>query len=388
MTPKQHAVTLLAALAALGCSDVRDPLVAPLRARADVQAVDSFPYALGVHVAALPGLDNPRLLIRAMNDWGEIVGAFLPDTGPSQAFKWQATRGLTLLILPSGEEAAATGVNDFGQVSLTISPLSFDTTGQRPAIWNWFGDVQELRLLSTFHHPPPSTQPFCTSTGINNNGMVFGDCTVLGQASPLPTIWSRFGNPDALHPGGGTVAVHGQTSAFSESGFIAGVEPDTAVARGGFVFTPFRQLRTLEKLSIGGVPVAATVTDAINDSGQVAGTAFTENLIPGACDQYAVAWLSGDTITDLHVGGELNGITDEGIIIGNLQCHSSDHPVAFVWTAARGIRRLPGLEGGAALAKEQSAAVRINHRHQVLGSITLSTGVTRKVIWTLSAPMW
>jgi hypothetical protein len=209
---------------------------------------------------------------------------------------------------------------------------------------------------------------------------------VLGQAQFLPTVWTRFGNPDALHVGGGTTLVEGQTSSFSESGFIAGVEPDSAVARGGFVFTPAKQVRVLEKLSINGTSVAATFTDAVNDSGQVAGTAFTEGLIPGACAQYAVAWLKGDAITDFHLGGELNGITDDGIIIGNMQCGNSDPPIAFVWTAAHGVQRLPGLEGGAALAKEQSIAVRINHRHQILGLITLSTGVTRKVIWTLPNP--
>lgn len=52
-------------------------------------------------------------------------------------------------------------------------------------------------------------------------------------------------------------------------------------------------------------------------------------------------------------------------------------------TAANGLRRLPGLEHSTLLSKESGAATQINEVHQILGSVTLSTGQTRVVIRTL-----
>jgi len=57
--------------------------------------------------------------------------------------------------------------------------------------------------------------------------------------------------------------------------------------------------------------------------------------------------------------------------------------VPVIWTRANGLQRLPGLEGSALLAKESGTAGAINHVHQILGNIVMSTGQNRVVMWTL-----
>jgi hypothetical protein len=78
---------------------------------------------------------------------------------------------------------------------------------------------------------------------------------------------------------------------------------------------------------------------------------------------------------------------DDLIIVGtaadSTQSLSNVPTYAFIWTSTTGIQRLPGLEGGAALAEETSAVVAINHVHQVLGTIVTAGGLQRTVVWTL-----
>jgi len=57
--------------------------------------------------------------------------------------------------------------------------------------------------------------------------------------------------------------------------------------------------------------------------------------------------------------------------------------VPVIWTQAAGLQRLPGLEGSALLAKESGGVIAINHVHQILGNIVMSTGQNRVVVWTL-----
>jgi hypothetical protein len=126
---------------------------------------------------------------------------------------------------------------------------------------------------------------------------------------------------------------------------------------------------------------------AVNDSGWAAGyqTPFDPTC---SSPRQAVAWLKADTVVSLGGAcGDLGatGITDDGIVVGTGRTPPSTSSVryAFVWTAATGLQRLPGLEGGAALAQEESAALAVNHRHQVLGWVVSANGVHHTVIWTL-----
>lgn len=330
-------------------------------------AADSLPpYAPGVHVAAIPGFANAG--IGDINDFGEVVGT---TTGIA---KWQVQRGTQLLALPNGETGFASGVNDMGQVAITLET----DTSEIAAIWGWFGTVTPLRLLSTYESPNPNFQkPTCIASGITNLGIAYGNCTVEGAAFSFPTRWTKFGTPDGLHPAGGSAVIEGQLTAASDSGYVVGLDEGIQTGqRGGFVFTPGNVERIVP--GYGGQSSFATLAEplAVNDSGYAAGSAQSTAY---QCTR-AVAWLKSDSIQDLGICGQAMAMSDDGIIVGR---GGSGNGFAWVWTAATGIQRLPGLEGGAALAAESSYPVAMNHVHQVLGFVVTSAGVVDVVIWTL-----
>jgi hypothetical protein len=290
---------------------------------ATVAATSSIiPFLPNTRVGVITALDNTIWVPTALNDVGEVVGWGNPDTTSS----------------------IAVGVNNAGQVLL-------QGTSARVAIWDWYGNVRYLRALSSFN-------PNCTPYGITDAGVAMGVC--IAGDNLLATAWTKFGTPDALFIAGGAtpvVTANQLPDVVSDSGYIAGTQVDNS----GFVFTPTKQLQVLPIPSYGPIRVNHVVASSVNNHGQVAGYAA---LASSACFVRPIAWLSPGLVKDT-----ITGIS-----------------TAVVWTAATGLQRLPGLEGGAALNDEQSSVTAINHSRQALGTIITSTGVQHSVIWTLSAP--
>jgi hypothetical protein len=371
-------VGLLAGLS-LACSNATNPLADPVDSKAEravAQAPGSIPYIQGVHAAALPAFDDPALVPRAFNDWGEVVGdSFnLASSTPSTVFKWQATRGFQFLRLnpDSIPFASAVSVNDHGQVAVQLQPA-----GQpiEATIWDWFGHVKVLRPLGRGFS--------CEPKSMNNSGIVLAVCYVPGQsqgANTYPTVWTPFGNPDGLHVGGGGSPILGIAGSISDAGYIAGQTPNST----GFVFTPTKQEILLP-------PARATYPTllgaGVNDSGWVAGMVFdTVHL-----HFEPAIWARNDSLYLPYPAssgeGGMNSISDDGIAVGSVVDSVTGLGVPVIWTRANGLQRLPGLEGGALLAKESGTAGAINHVHQILGNIVMSTGRNRAVVWTLPAVM-
>lgn len=382
------------------CTDSAGPSASRTGTIERTLTIDSIPYLAGVHLAALPGLDFNHQPF-AMNDWGEVVGIFNPGApntiGPVSAYKWQATRGMTILSMP-GFQTRATGVNDSGQVAITLST----DTSSSAAIWGWFGNVKVLRDLSTFR--TPNAHPMCQGGPINNHGIVLGLCTVLGQveqpcAEPqsFPTLWTTFGTPDAFHPGGGPAfgVNGGNAPGWTDAGLAAGTffsDPCFATAHAhAYVYNVATQVeRVLPDLVIGGVALN-TFANAVNDNGYAVGQARTGQ--PG-CSDHAVVWLADGAARDLGICGIATGISDDGIVIGTYQ--NGDSSFAFVWTPTTGVHRLPhiypahGNVSGSPQPNEMSGAIAINRKHQILGSATASAANTSPptstaVMWTLPA---
>jgi hypothetical protein len=323
------------------------------------------PYTAGVHVAALPGLAGSSVFPQALNDFGEVVGYIESGAaGMPTAFKYQTTRGLHMLTLPGGQPTFATSVNDRGQVGITVDVDS----GQQAAIWDWFGNVTMLRLLSTWVAPNPTGFPSCQLAGIRDNGVTVGSCTVGATLTSLATVWTASGTPDALQPSGPTSRITGSAAAIARTGYVVG---NDAIASAGFVFGPGNHEYRLS-------PVGASKAVAVNDSGWVAGAVF----ISAAVGSHAAAWMRGDTLVDLGIVGTASGVSEDAIVVGTSYDPRYPHEFAFVWTAARGLERLPPLEGGSAGANETTMVVAINHQHQILGQIETTTGL-QTVVWTL-----
>jgi hypothetical protein len=382
-------------LVTFGCSETQTPLMASARQSLASAAVTSLAYAPGVHVSAIPALDGANYSANGLNDWGEVVGQYTnpANVAPSSAFKWEGSRGLTLLppdtAYPEYEYGAA-GVNDSGLVALGIDSDS----GGRAGTWGWFGQVKHLRMLSSFTNG--MYIPSCQMAGINDHGVTVGTCNIVGYdgESPggtVPTVWTAYGTPDALFPGGGTNPVQGYAYAISDAGYIAGYQQITNSGKlpVAYVFTPMKQFALLMPLPVDSIE-PATEAFAVNDSGYAAGFSSDNSLTPcGSGFRRAAAWLRGLTPVDLGVCGQAVGLTDDNIVVGNavdstgIGATSTTH--AFIWTAARGVLRLPGLEGGTALSQETSTVVAVNHVHQILGTIITSGGLQRTVVWTVPA---
>ena len=365
----------LVAVFSLACSNTSNP-VADSKIERDVSVPPgAVPYATGIHAAALPAFDDPALFVKAFNDIGEIVGdSNNPVTFGSTVFRWTADRGFTFLHLPvdSFSMASAFSVNDRALVAVQL----MKNTGVQQqvvsaAIWNWQGSVKFLRPLGGGFN--------CFPESINNFNVMVGTCFVPGDGNPqgspsYPTVWSRFGTPDGLMVGGGGQPIQGSATSISDAGYIAG-----QTTNAGYVFTPTMQLVALP-------PANASIPNrnntGVNDSGWVAGSVFDSISL----HEIPAVWVGPkDSLIDVygHGRGGMAAISDDGIAVGTVEDTVAGVPIPVIWTREHGLQRLPGLEHSNLLAKESGGAGAINHVHQILGTIVLSTGQQHVVMWSL-----
>lgn len=350
----------LLAAAIVGCSDQSmAPLASdnPMISKTLTQDLAGIPYVQNVHLAAIPIFDDPHFAPMSFNDFGEVVGSY-----DSTVFKWEGSRGVTFLTLPVDTFANAAGfdVNDKGQVVITVSnpPPSLS---KQAAIWDWYGHVTMLRPLGIGFS--------CAADAINNLGVVVGTCGNVHQ--DLLTVWTAYGNPDALYPStGGPPLSEGLMFSISDAGYITG-----AIEGKPFIFTPSKQVTILTTESR-----FSQVPHDVNDSGWVAGT---NNSPDGSFD--AALWTGGLTLHDIYPQGDggMFGITDDGIAVGSVDELKTNVFVPVIWTSANGLERLPFLEPGYAGQVETGEALYINTHHQILGWVKLASGQQRWVMWTL-----
>jgi hypothetical protein len=324
----------------------------------------ALPFATA-HAAALPALDNVDYAIVALNDWDEIVGTWSEYHSSPYAFKYQTTRGITALFQSdSSAQTDAYGVNNSGQVVVGgVAPWGI-------GVWDWFNELRSLRNLST------AVETSCVPNVITNPGVVAGTCGIYGQPYLLATVWTSFGTPWALRTSGGALIQQAHYGVgMSDSGYVSGEYYDGS----GFVLTPAGELRLLPQLVLNGVAHRVEAL-YVNNVGQAAGYAYIDSAL--ACWRHAIVYLPNGTIVDLGCGAAF-GIDDNGTVAATITDSTGTISEPVLWTQATGLERLPGLEGGAALAQETGSVVAMNHTRQVIGYITMSTGITHKVIWTI-----
>src|SRR5574341_1822419 len=103
--------TSLGKLARLGVSNV---LLAILLVGQPVSAANGIVFT-DIDSTATDSLNNSEA--HAVNNSGQVVGYFSGTSGPSQAFVWTATGGLTKLgTLSPTRGSSATDINNLGQV--------------------------------------------------------------------------------------------------------------------------------------------------------------------------------------------------------------------------------------------------------------------------------
>lgn len=367
----------MVALLSLACSNAVNSITDSRVERDVTVPPGAVPYMTGVHVAAIPAFDNqPNLFVTAFNDLGEIVGDSQNNvTFLSRPFRWKANFGFKFLQLPVDSFAFGNtfSVNDRGQVAIQLTQITNINSPNniQAAIWDWQGNVRVLRPLGTGFN--------CNPESINNLGVLAGTCYVpiQGQTigSPIfPTVWTVFGTPSALFVGGGGQPIQGGATSISDDGYITGQSNNA-----GYVFTPTKQLIPL-------APANASIPNrnntGVNDSGWVAGSLFDDTITIG---NIPALWTRGDSLHLIYGRGigTMTAISDDGIAVGTVNDTVAGVQIPVIWTAASGLRRLPGLERSDLLPRESGSAGAINRVHQILGTIVMSTGQRRLVIWTL-----
>jgi hypothetical protein len=352
----------LVALVSGACSTHSDPVASMDRSQvqvADTLTRDSFPFAPNVHTAALPTLPatlNPS----GFNDFGEVVGA-----SGNQAWHWEGSRGLAFFAKPLEYTVVdVENVNNRGDVAVNVTPDTGTNRSVQAAYFDWFGALHVLRPLSR-------STPSCAIKAINDSREAIGECFSGGLF--LPTIWTPFGTPVPVEPGGGAPLKTGLIVSLANSGYIFGYDTNLV----GFTFSPGRQLQHLR-------PAMQFITGGLNDNGQVTGE-ILDGHIPNRPFEAAAAWLS-DSARELGINGAGWAISDDSIVVG-ISDATYGNAFGFVWTVGTGVQRLPGLEHLAVLDQESVNTFRMfmNKKRQILGRITKSDGTQTYVMWTLPA---
>jgi probable HAF family extracellular repeat protein len=182
----------------------------------------------------------------AINDSGEVGGFAAVRGDTSDAALWTG-KGPTATDLGGGAVGDVHSINDSGQIVAGISGVSAGPPG-----------------ALTFQPIPPGFI-ICAPVGINNNGQVLGNCEASNKVNDWQgTVWTN-GTPTVLPTLGGSLAN-----------------------------------------STTALPLAT----AINDNGEVVGTAVTST---GALDGFS---FSNGTITDLGPTFSPAAINDNGVIVG------------------------------------------------------------------------
>ena len=297
-------------------------------------------------LAPLAGATNATLT--GINDAGQVVGiSNVPGPplqtitlGTGQATIWNGGSPTLLAGLPGSTGATPFGINNAGQVA----GVSWSAGGLaiQPVVWN--GSTPTA--LSS-----PASPGFAGA--INNAGQVVGSVRVNGNDQAA--VWSGTTLALLASPGGGSGAV-----AINNAGQIAG--------NIGGASTLWNAAAPAAAPTALGVPTGATSTTvaAINNAGQVVGTAFSGEI--GEI-RTAVIW-NGTSPTVLgSLGGTSSwalAINDAGLVVGSSSpVDSTSHGAIWDGTTAVDINTLLASDP---LGMIINALTGINSSGQIIGS--------------------
>ncbi len=212
------------------------------------------------------GGDSAKAL--AINNSGQVVGwsEVIPGQGsPQNAFVWSDGEMSALAPLEPGLGANAIGINNLSEivgVALITDPRHPETTLRRAALWA-NGEVNDLGSLD-----PDSA---AVATGINDESSVVGySRTSTGKEHA--TLWYNDRIYDLGTPGTSESAAYDINNAGQIVGF--GYSPN--VFGKAFLWEQSRGMQSLMSLTpprLNGI-AGLTAAWAINDAGQIAGTAY------------------------------------------------------------------------------------------------------------------
>jgi probable HAF family extracellular repeat protein len=342
---RHAAVVALIALGVTACTnDVTSPPPGPrlLSASAAVAA----PTTIGR--IELPGLGGQFTQATGINRLGQVIGVASTPTGEYHAMLWIDGIAHDLGVPSAGSFAAASDINDQGQVTVS--------SGGRGFLWN-AGSYRDLGTLGG---------TLGSLLALNNPGQVAGtSTTAAGETHAF--FWTASGMTD-LGTLGGTFSFAADINDRSQ---VVG----TAATATGSQHVFLWEAGTLTDL---GTPSNSSSdfsqAIAINGAGQVIGLAFN-----AAGQLHSFLWAGGQP-TDLGGGSYAlaQAINDRGQVVGEADVNGAD--VAFLWENGA-MQTLPGLAGGT-----NNSAVAINSQGWAAGWTQLGSGALSAVLWVDGQP--
>lgn len=272
-----------------------------------------------VAIATLRTLGGASSEALALNDNGQVVGKATTADGKSVAFIWQ-DYVMRRLALPDSGDSAATGINARGQIVGYRSVSRTEKAGKPPRTLPFpRAFLWQQGLMTDLYEV--GTGGYSSAAGINAAGEVVGSSTP-GNLNSGVFVWTQPGKWDfsdyALvggHRGAGGTAINDAGDVVG-SGMVGNDRQDR------IRFHAFLQRRG-GTIDLGGFGEGSTRALALNNKGQVVGTAF---VMQGNTEQHhrAFLWQNG-TLTDLNDAVKANsgwtleearGINDKGQIVG------------------------------------------------------------------------
>lgn len=287
----------------------------------------------------------------AVNNMGQVVGFAYRAGGYRHAFLWTATAGMRDLGTLGGSTSYAEAVNDAGQV--VGWALNADNV-QRAFLWTSSAGMQDLGTLGGGS---------ASARAINAIGQVVGSSSTpappLGDGKPHVFLWSAENGMEDLGSLGGeavpvAISNAGQVVGYSGTGAFPQNDPNHA-------FSWTRQRGMIDLNDALGSRYSSAV--AVNDAGQVVGTANVSNT-----ESHAFLWSNDSGMTNL---GELASLRSSGVAVNAngriagsvvVVANGVERVHAYSWTAQGGMLILGDL------GSYGSGAAALNDIGQIAGS--------------------
>jgi probable HAF family extracellular repeat protein len=303
---------------------------------------------------------------RAINDVGQVVGTATDSTYAIQRVMWDLSKANAIVAqLPNYDPASTAepaSINDGGEVAGTER---LSTSLREGVYWAATSGVYSAIGLPPLNN---GSRIQITARDVNKSGVIAGSAQDGGTGLVNAVIWNRNAAPTALVTSAEALSVN-------DAGHVVGVYTASSLAR-PFLWRPGK---SIDLGAVGGSSTSARAV-AINNTGRIAGTSDGDTI--------AVVWTynpadpsSTPSLAKLPLTSDLvlpspTAINDSGDVVGSAWTSNYGGTRAVLW---RNGQVIP-------LANFNSKAFGINNAGQIVGEGDANgDGRTEALLWTVTS---